>query len=340
MALLSLKKGLRFAIIPVSASLAFVSHTSSALDFSLGEIDGQFDSNISMGASWRLNEFKSQNVASGNASNGLASSSTNDDGTLNFENDKTFSKTFKGVHDLQLSYKQSGLFTRFNYWYDKELKDEFRQHGHGPNDYTSGKLNDDDFSDRSTFSGFGVLDAFLYTSFDIADKPVDLRLGKQVVNWGESTFIQNSINAFNPIQVSAFRRAGAEIKEALLPVNMLFGSIALTENLSLEAFYQLEWEKTEIDPCGTFFSTSDVAAEGCNTLTLSNAFPDSVLASMPIPSGTGSLLRTQNREPDDDGQFGISVKLYAPELNDTEFGFYYLNYHIHIGLYKRRQLYY
>ena len=51
-----------------------------------------------------------------------------------------------------------------------------------------------------------------------------MRAGKQVVNWGESTFIGGGINSINPIDVSAFRRPGAEIKEGLIPVNMLFGS--------------------------------------------------------------------------------------------------------------------
>ncbi len=55
-------------------------------------------------------------------------------------------------------------------------------------------------------------------SFDIGDMPLDVRVGRQVVNWGEATFIQG-INVLNPIDVSAFRRPGAEIKEGLLPVS-------------------------------------------------------------------------------------------------------------------------
>jgi hypothetical protein len=61
-----------------------------------------------------------------------------------------------------------------------------------------------------------------------------VRLGKQVVSWGESTFIGGGINSINPIDVSAFRRPGAEIKEGLIPVNMFYVSQSLTENLSAE----------------------------------------------------------------------------------------------------------
>ena len=65
-----------------------------------------------------------------------------------------------------------------------------------------------------------------------------------MVSWGESTFIRNGINVINPVDVSAPSDAlGLKIKEGLTPVNMVFGNLAVTDNLSLEAFYQLEWKK-------------------------------------------------------------------------------------------------
>ncbi|MCZ7019367.1 DUF1302 domain-containing protein, partial [Salmonella enterica] len=83
-------------------------------------------------------------------------------------------------------------------------------------------------------SGYELLDAFVYHNYSIGDLPGNVRVGKQVVSWGESTFIGNSINSINPIDVSAFRRPGAEIKEGLIPVNMLFASQSLTNQLSVE----------------------------------------------------------------------------------------------------------
>ena len=83
------------------------------------------------------------------------------------------------------------------------------------------------------------------------------------MSWGESTFIGGGINSINPIDVSAFRRPGAEIKEGLIPVNMFYVSQSLTDNLSAEAFYQLEWDQTVTDNCGTFFSQPDVVSDGC-----------------------------------------------------------------------------
>ena len=81
------------------------------------------------------------------------------------------------------------------------------------------------------------LDLFVYGSFDLGEMPLDLRIGRQVVNWGEATFIQG-VNILNPIDVNAIRRPGVEIKEALLPVSLLYGNLGFGTGWSLEAFYQ------------------------------------------------------------------------------------------------------
>jgi len=43
----------------------------------------------------------------------------------------------------------------------------------------------------------------------------DVRLGRQVISWGESTFIPNGINVINPIDVARLRTPGSELREAL-----------------------------------------------------------------------------------------------------------------------------
>ena len=54
------------------------------------------------------------------------------------------------------------------------------------------------------------------------------------------------------------------MKEALVPVETLAMSLGLTDNLSMDAFYQFNYRRTEIDPVGTFFSETDLFAEGGN----------------------------------------------------------------------------
>lgn len=44
-------------------------------------------------------------------------------------------------------------------------------------------------------------------------------------------------------------------------------------------------------------------------------------------TGGRTLCRTNDRHAKDDGQYGFSLRYYSEALNDTEFGFYYMNYH-------------
>ncbi len=51
-------------------------------------------------------------------------------------------------------------------------------------------------------SGAMFLDSFVYHNYTLDDLAGNVRLGKQVVSWGESTFISNGINAINPVDVA------------------------------------------------------------------------------------------------------------------------------------------
>jgi hypothetical protein len=150
--------------------------------------------------------------------------------------------------------------------------------------------------------------------------PLDLRIGRQVLNWGESTFIQGGINQTNAFDISALRRPGAELKEGLIPVNMAFASIGLTENLSAEAFYQLEHQETVTAYCETFFSTNDYVPDGCGE----------------VETAAGSIQRDPQfaggvKRPSDDGQFGLAFRYFSESL-DTEFGLFAMNVHSRVPL--------
>jgi hypothetical protein len=320
---------------------ASIAAPASAVEFNLGEIEGRFDSQLSVGSSWRMSNPNEGLISKANGGTSAGSGSY-DDGTQNYSKGDAFSTVFKGVHDLQLSKDNVGVFIRGKYWYDYALNEGNANHGNIPNGYVPNTpLDDRGFNDYAQFSGAEILDAYVFGSFDLSDKPLDIRLGRQVVNWGESTFIQGGINVINPFDVSAFRRAGAEVKEGLLPVNMAFASLGLTDNLSVEGFYQLEWEKTAIDGCGTYFSTNDFTAEGCNGIRVRSDNPALAATNSPdsvyfnnfdgsAPFNTDLVVNRAAdgiREADDSGQFGVAFRYFAEELNSTEFGLYLARYH-------------
>ena len=90
-----------------------VSAPAFAITFNIGEVEGQFDSSLSVGASWGLNDAD-KDLISNNKLGGRGYTATGDDGRLNFKKGDTFSKIFKGVHDLELKYQDFGAFVRGN----------------------------------------------------------------------------------------------------------------------------------------------------------------------------------------------------------------------------------
>ncbi|MBL9098616.1 MAG: DUF1302 domain-containing protein [Alphaproteobacteria bacterium] len=175
-----------------------------------------------------------------------------DDGRLNFDSGDWIGGTIKANHDLQVKYRNYTFFARAVGFYDVILND--RDAGN------RSQLTDQALGDIGR--NYELLDAFVSADYTIAEMPLNLRLGKQVINWGESTFILHGNNVFNPIDVGAFRRPGSEIKEALVPVNAAYGSLSLPFDVSLAGYYALDWEEFELDPSGSPFSGADIVALG------------------------------------------------------------------------------
>lgn len=302
-----------------------------AANFQIGDFDLSVNSTVSAGTSFRVEGQDRALYSPGNINaageTGQGRSNTGDDGNLNFQKGDTFSTIIKGVHDFELKKDNYGFFTRVKWFYDYTLNKKSVFHGHEPNNNARDqRLNDNGFHPYARFDGIDVLDAFGYINTDIGGMPLDLRLGKQVISWGESTFILSPIAGLNTIDVSAFRRPGAELKEGFTPAEMLYANLGLTDTTSLEGFVQLKWRKTVPEGCGTYFSSSDFAADGCDRLAFNTAISDQT------GLGAGAFVkRVEDRQPDDGGQFGLALRSYFESL-DAELGVYAMQYHTRLPL--------
>ncbi|MGK0247281.1 MAG: hypothetical protein ACI910_000003 [Oleispira sp.] len=313
--------------LPLAIALVAVAGGVQATEFTFGDLRARWDNTISYGVAMRT-EAPDTNIIDGyNAAliglEGNASSGNFDDGTLNFKKNSIYTNVFKYGSDLEINYKQYGGFFRVRGFYDTALMD---------NETEFKELNE--ATKNAAGLGYDLLDAYVWADYDLGNMPGTFRVGRQVISWGESTFIQNGLNVINPVDAAAFRRPGAEVKDLLMPVNMIYTSIGITPDISVDAFYQLEWEKTRIDPCGTFFSNVDFAADGCGPVILGGtadefstlAFRDSeIAAGDSIEDRTAPVTeRLSDVEPKDDGQYGVSARFYAEE---TEYGIYFMNVH-------------
>jgi len=319
--------------LPLAVAVAAgMSGQATAYSFNVGDVDASFNTTLSAGAGWRTTHQDERLIGQGNLGpdytpggplENIGSSTNNyDDGNLNFKKGDTYSKNVKGNSELFLDYQldndtlnRVGAFVRGRYWYDFELKDENRAVD------PVGQRRELNSQAKDNASGAEFLDAYVFSDWYFGNVPVSLRYGKQVVSWGESTFIQGGINTINPIDVPAFRAPGAELKDALLPVEMFYMSAGVTQNITVEGFVQADWEPVRTDDCGTFFSTNDFAADGCGPVLLAGQLSDSQALAQGLVSG-----RVADREADSKDQFGVALRWYVPALNDSEIGFYYIKY--------------
>jgi hypothetical protein len=194
---------------------------------------------------------------------------------------------------------------------------------------------------RQIGSDLQLLDLNFYGELPLpfGERTLNFKLGRQILNWGESTaLIFDSLSQANPINVNNFFRVGMALEEVFVPVNMLSLSTSLTDSLQLSGFYQLEWEPLEAPAPGSFYSPIDIGTNNA-VRSINLGFgsvaedPDRVARLLDNPlSGltntSAAALRLLDREPDNAGQYGLSLRYYADWLNNgTEFGFYYMNYH-------------
>ena len=285
--------------------------SARAFLFEVGDVKGTFDTTVSIGGLYRVTNPDPALYGITSTFNGVPGQQRSvnaDDGDLNYRKGMA-SFLVKASHDLLLQYQQAGLFVRGFYFNDFVNSNGTRQRT---------PLSDD--AQAIVGEGAELLDAYVYFKETINDMPVTVRLGRQVLSWGESTFIPNGVNSINPVDVAKLRTPGSELKEALRPLTMASGSVNVTESLSLEGFYLLDWDRTRIDPPGTYFSTNDFVAQGGTKVYLGfGAISDS--------SALGAIPRGRDRIPGNSGQYGINLKWMAHGLNDTEFGLYYMTYH-------------
>lgn len=312
-------------------SRAFCWLAAAALVFSGGVIWAQsegdglsfsWDTTLSYGARWRVEDRDLRIIGVTNSVDGepgQAWSVNSDDGNLNYDKG-IVNNALKLTTEMEIRYRNVGGFFRASGFYDYENE---------KGDRARTPLHEDAL--ERVGSRVDLLDAYVWGKFQMGDRAAELRLGNQVISWGESTFIQNSINAINPVDVGALRVPGAELREAYLPENLAWFSMATSESTELELLYIFGWNDVEIDPPGSYFSVQDFAGDGGPDTKVMLSFgriPDYInpgdMAAAPVG---GAVPKGDDMRPDETGQYGLAFRWYSPIFNDAEFGFYFLNYH-------------
>lgn len=328
----------------VAVAALAASGGANAAKFQLfdGAIEGSFDTTLGYGLQMRTEKMDpwltipdKSRWAPGQTKDSLLLGN-NQYGNRKLFNEKwdIFSNIVKASHDLQIDGGGWSAFVRGNYFYDFAM---LGKDGQLPQAAENRAIKHGDITDAYFLTRFGTTDQFT------------VRLGKQVISWGENTFIGQSLNDINTVDISKLRQPGIELKDALVGTPAFDFTWQISEAVSLETFVLFGYDELKIDPYGGFFGTQDAITDGAGfpnaTMTLPAIpgvipgtyrycqSPDAVapgIGTCDFALGPMRVPRWGDDIPGWGGQYGVALRYYAPGLgNGFDFGLYYQNLHDH-----------
>jgi hypothetical protein len=293
---------------------------TQAFEFKIGEFDAFVDTVFSASTAMRTESAKHHGAAdpSGNWT------VFNDAGDI-------YSSPLSLLTDAGISNGNFGMFTRFSYRYDYTIRSKDCTNCErsnlwpwAPPAFNQGlpeqQLVDGISDDAQNLVGkkFTLYDLFVYGNFRVLDRPLNVRVGKQVVSWGESNIMGGGISQMqNPTDMGKATTPGTEVKETLLPQETAYFNLGISENVSLEAYYTWNWRNSIFVPAGTLFSPFDFLGEGYN--------PDLFVRGIEFAG----------RDEPSGGQWGVNMHFILESLNFADLGIYYVRSHAYtpyIGL--------
>ena len=290
--------------------------SAQATNFPLGpDASVDFDVALTYDAAWRTASQDAKLLADVNG----------DDGDRNFRRGSMINNRLAAVVDIDAHYKDFGVFLRPRAYYDWAYTG--RNDNDSPATNNNGPANGGPNADNNAFTDktrdlhgrkAELLDGFVYGKGNLGGANVVGRLGRQVVSWGESLFLQGGISsAQSPVDATAANVPGVELKNIFLPVGQAYAQLGKWGGVSLAGYYQWEWRKTRLDESGAYFNYQDMIDDAGHR----------ILVPVGAIGQTLTIDRTQDKHPRNSGQWGVAMRYLAEGLNNTEFGAYFLNYH-------------
>lgn len=171
-----------------------------------------------------------------------------DDGDLNYRKDSFYAANLDVISEVLLTAPAEGwkLLARGSALYDFAAANTDRT-----------ALSDG--AREQAVRNVKLLDLFLEKDFQLGMQTGHVRVGNQVINWGESYFASGGINATNAMDIQKLYTPGTQIKQVLLPAPMVELESSLPGGqVSVEGYAQWHWNQNLYPPIGTYWSFNDV----------------------------------------------------------------------------------
>lgn len=298
-------------VIGAPMAMAFQIETGSP-DLSL-----RWDNTLKYSTAWRT-----QNASSKLSERQVARNQ--DDGDRAFDKG-LISNRLDILSELDISFQNVGARISGAGWYDTVYQGD--NDNDDPGRANARSVAYDEFTDdtRKLHGGDGeLLDAFVYWNGEVADRALSVRAGRHGLIWGESLFFgANGIaGGMAPVDVvKAQSVPNTQFKEITRPINQLSTTFQLSDDVSLSAFYQLEWEETRLPAAGSYFSSSDIIGEGNERLVVGAPFPSFLGGN---PDSPAAFYHGKDKDARSSGQGGLQVKFSGESV---EYGVYAMQYH-------------
>ncbi|MFZ1606460.1 MAG: DUF1302 family protein, partial [Rhodoferax sp.] len=147
-----------------------------------------------------------------------------------------------------------------------------------------------------------LLDLWVSKGLQVGEQQARVRVGNQVISWGESLFLPGGINSTNAMDIMRLSQPGTQLKEVFLPAPMISVASGLGKGLNAEAYVQTNWNASYFPPTGSYWSMVNGLGKGHDTYGLA-----------------------EDKAPDR-GQWGAALR-YQPEGTQLNMGFYAMNFH-------------
>ncbi|WP_084545093.1 DUF1302 domain-containing protein [Derxia gummosa] len=274
---------------------------------------GSFDSTLTLGTGMRLADPSCDRVGDLSFCGGAAPFvwSNGDDGNLNYRKGDFFTTYLKGNHELLLKFATGTTVMARGTWL---------------HDFTADGTERTALSKetrRSVVNDARLLDLWVSQTFNLADERQRVRVGNQVVSWGESLFVPGGINATNAMDFQRLSTPGVQLKEVTLPAPMASVATSLGNGLNAEAYWQFGWNRSRFAPVGSYWSFADNYNKGRVPIYL-GLDPQTAAAIGAEPGAAVGY--AADRRARNNGQYGASLR-WQPESTQLNLGIYALNYH-------------
>ena len=282
--------------------------TAQAMTFEFENVRGNFDSTITVGTGIRAKSPSCGLITAGASGAGAPAgclaptSAMGDQGNLNYARGDAFTTYIKGSHELLLKMPDDLTFLgRVNWMKDFTATDTTGYiSATTPPSLTDGLADD---ARRDLRFKARLLDLWVSKSFQLGEETARVRVGNQVISWGESLFLPGGINSINAVDVMRLSQPGTQLKEVFLPAPMASFATGLGHGLNFEAYVQARWNANYMPPSGSFWSVANGMGKGHDAYGLAEVEPRK-----------------------NGGQWGAALR-WQPAGTQVNLGAYVMNYH-------------